>query len=246
MTVPKGGGEKIGSLYYTLGLDDSDFEKRLAELSKKFGKKAIDIKLNVDVANLKRLESVLDKMQRTGMTSSLKPMTAYQTVVASLKQEESAKRQELIQQRITTEAERTRKAHDNTNTSIKRNTNSLEFQNKTMFNMRQASLQLSNQIGTMFSIYAVERFVKKLAEVRGEFEMQQISLRAILQDAPAADKIFEQVKTLAVQSPFTFKNLIDYTKQLSAFSVPANELYDTMKNLADVSAGLALILSLHC
>ena len=37
--MAKGGGEKIGSLYYTLGLDDSDFEKRLAELSKSLVKR---------------------------------------------------------------------------------------------------------------------------------------------------------------------------------------------------------------
>lgn len=238
--MAKTGGEKIGSLYYSLGLDDSDFEKKLAALSKKFGKKAIDIKLNVDVANLRRLESVLDKMQKTGMSSTLKPMTAYQAFNASLKQEESAKRQALIQQRITTEAERTRKAHDSTNTSIKRNTQSLEFQNKSMLNLRQASLQLSNQFGTMFSIYAVERFVTKLATVSGEFELQHRSLQAILQDTAAADKIFGQIKELSVESPFKFKDLISYTKQLAAFSVPAGDLFETMKNLADVSAGLGV------
>lgn len=112
--------------------------------------------------------------------------------------------------------------------------------NKTLLNSRQAALQLSNQFGTMFSIYAVERFVAKLLEVRGAFEMQQVSLRAILQDAPAADRIFSQVKALAVESPFTFMDLVSYTKQLSAFSVPVNELFSTMKNLADVSAGLGV------
>lgn len=101
-------------------------------------------------------------------------------------------------------------AVDRHNISQKRLDSSMALSNKTILNARQAALQLSNQLGTMFSIYAVERFVKKLAEVRGQFEMSQISLRAILQDAPAADKIFEQVKALSVQSPFTFKNLVDY------------------------------------
>ena len=41
-------------------------------------------------------------------------------------------------------------------------------------------------------------------------------------------------------SPFQFKDLVSYTKQLSAFSVPYEELYDTTKMLADVSAGLGV------
>lgn len=118
--------------------------------------------------------------------------------------------------------------------------NAVGLSNKTLLSQRMLAIQVSNQIGTMFSIYAAERFIKKLAEVRGEFEMQQVSLRAILQDAQAADHIFNQVKQLAVVSPFEFKDLVGYTKQLSAFSVPVEELYDTMKSLADISSGLGV------
>lgn len=37
-----------------------------------------------------------------------------------------------------------------------------KFTNKALLSQRQIAMQLSNQFGTMFSIYAVERFVKKL------------------------------------------------------------------------------------
>lgn len=91
-----------------------------------------------------------------------------------------------------------------------------------------------------FSFDGARRLVSSLVRVSAEFEKQRVSLHAILQDADGAEKIFGQIKNLAVQSPFQFKELVSYTKQLSAFSIPMNELYDTTKMLADVSAGLGV------
>lgn len=91
-----------------------------------------------------------------------------------------------------------------------------------------------------FSFESARRLVTNLVRVSAEFEKQRVSLHAILQDADGAERIFAQIKELAVQSPFQFKELVSYTKQLSAFSIPMNELYDTTKMLADVSAGLGV------
>lgn len=112
--------------------------------------------------------------------------------------------------------------------------------NKTMFSQHNLLQQLSSAAGIYFSIYQAGAFVKELAMVSGEFEKQRLSLRAIIQDSEAADKIFNQIKDLAVYSPFNFKELTDYAKQLSAFSIPTNEIFTTMKNLADISAGLGV------
>lgn len=91
-----------------------------------------------------------------------------------------------------------------------------------------------------FSIDGARRFVTELTRITGEFEKQQVSLRAILQDVSGADALFEKVKQLAVVSPFSVLDLTTYAKQLSAFSVPLDEIYDTTKMLADVSAGLGV------
>lgn len=91
-----------------------------------------------------------------------------------------------------------------------------------------------------FSIDGARRFVTELARITGEFEKQQVSLRAILQDVAGADALFDKVKRLAVVSPFSVLDLTTYAKQLSAFSVPLDEIYDTTKMLADVSAGLGV------
>lgn len=90
------------------------------------------------------------------------------------------------------------------------------------------------------AVMAATRLLREMVSITGEFEMQKTTLRAILQDVQGADKIFERIKGLAVQSPFNFKELITYTKQLSAYSVPLEELYDHTKMLADLSAGLGV------
>lgn len=106
------------------------------------------------------------------------------------------------------------------------------------------SSRLWREMGTMaaayFSVHGAIGLLRTLTRITGEFEMQKVTLGAILNDTEAAGKIFEQIKALAVQSPFQFKELVTYTKQLSAFSVPVGELYETTKMLADVSAGLGV------
>ena len=90
------------------------------------------------------------------------------------------------------------------------------------------------------AVMAATRLLREMVSITGEFEMQKTTLRAILQDIQGADKIFERIKGLAIVSPFNFKQLITYTKQLSAYSVPIEQLYDTTKMLADLSAGLGV------
>ena len=97
-----------------------------------------------------------------------------------------------------------------------------------------------NTIKTYAGFYFFRDMFQELVTIRGEFELQQVSLRAIIQDARRADQIFSQIKGLAVISPFQFSDLVGYTKQLAAFQIPVNELYGTMKSLADVSAGLGV------
>ena len=97
-----------------------------------------------------------------------------------------------------------------------------------------------NTIKTYAGFYFFRDMFQELVSIRGEFELQQVSLRAIIQDARRADQIFSQIKGLAVISPFQFSDLVGYTKQLAAFQIPVNELYGTMKSLADVSAGLGV------
>lgn len=91
-----------------------------------------------------------------------------------------------------------------------------------------------------FSVGPVKNFVEQIASVRGQFELSERSLEAILQNKPKADEIFNKTVELAVKSPFRIKDLVDYTRQLSAYRIESDKLYDTTKRLADVSAGLGV------
>lgn len=107
-------------------------------------------------------------------------------------------------------------------------------------NLMDTAGQLSRQLALVFSVSQIEGYIKKLANVRGEFELQQRSLQATLQNKSQADQIFNKTVQLAVKSPFKIKELVSYTKQLAAYRIESSKLYDTTKRLADVSAGLGV------
>lgn len=107
-------------------------------------------------------------------------------------------------------------------------------------NLMDTAGQLQRKLALVFSVSQIEGYISKLANVRGEFELQQRSLQAILQNKSQADEIFNKTVQLAVKSPYKIKELVSFTKQLAAYRIESNELYDTTKRLADVSAGLGV------
>ena len=90
------------------------------------------------------------------------------------------------------------------------------------------------------NVAIIMNYAKKLAEIRGEFELQQKSLQALTQDFDAANSIFSKTMALAVKSPFSVSQLVRYTKQLAAYRIETDKLYETNKMLADISAGLGV------
>lgn len=100
--------------------------------------------------------------------------------------------------------------------------------------------QLRNEFLGLYSIYAAQNFLRAVVDIGGELENQKIATASILQDEGKATTIFNQIKKLAVASPFGVMDLNQYAKQLSAYSIPYNELYDTMKRLADISASVGV------
>lgn len=100
--------------------------------------------------------------------------------------------------------------------------------------------QLQMQLGSYFSLLGAERLVRNIIQIGGEFEVQHIALQNILGDIQQANSMFEQMKELAVVSPFNFRQLAAYSKQVAAFGIPYEEMYETTKRLADMSAGLGV------
>lgn len=133
------------------------------------------------------------------------------------------------------------------NAAIAQHTKNLKEAGESSRNLSKQTSYLSGYISRWaqrmafaFSVNTVQGFVGQIAAVRGQFELSQRSLEAILQNKPKADEIFNKTVELAVKSPFRIKDLVDYTRQLSAYRIESDKLYDTTKRLADVSAGLGV------
>lgn len=90
------------------------------------------------------------------------------------------------------------------------------------------------------AVFAGLRLIKNIREVTAEFEMQRVALAGIIQDTTRANQLFAEVKAAAVRSPFEIKDLVTYTKQLSAYRIETDKLFDVTMRLADVSAGLGV------
>lgn len=124
--------------------------------------------------------------------------------------------------------------------AIENSTKKLKEQKNTLDSMLPTLQRLASAFGVAFSVRGLAQFGKKLIETRGEFEMQFVAMKQIIGDVDAATKIWNQTMQQALQSPFKAMELVKYTKQLAAYRIETDKLFDTTKRLADVSAGLGV------
>ena len=89
-------------------------------------------------------------------------------------------------------------------------------------------------------VFGAQQFAMSIITTGGEMEKQHIALQSILGDMQNANTMFNQIKELALNSPFTFSELNRDVKQLAAYGVEYDQLYDTTKRLADISSGLGV------
>ena len=152
----------------------------------------------------------------------------------------SLSREADAQERMRKAAEKSIATREREAKAAQRQTNANNHLNTSIGQQSRLLTGLRDQLLNVYSIYSLERFATSLVEIGGEFQKQRIALQAMLGDAEKADAMYSKIKNLAIESPFNFKELMGYTKQLSAFSIPYNELYDTTKRLADISSGLGV------
>lgn len=257
------GGNDIDSLKFSIVLDSTKFEtemKRVEKLAKTFEE---------SVSKALSITNLLDAAQSKGAKSTEAKAKAQKEIVLLTRQELEAKKaagtitdKELKQLKQLVAADKA--LLDEQNKQLTAQKKQLDIENKKlMLKKRQKAATeeegaaitlnsaklvqqttvmkgLASYVTQYASIFGAATVVRNLIRITGEFEAQHTALRAILQDTAAADQIFNQLQVLAVKSPFTFQNLTSYAKQLTAFSVPVNEVYETTKKLADVSAGLGV------
>lgn len=116
------------------------------------------------------------------------------------------------------------------------------------FNKQDSYLtNLLKKTVALWSIHQVGSFLTNIKEVTAQFELQRVSLGAIIQDQNRANQLFSEIKSFALKSPVSILDLTKYTKQLAAYKVgwdgvktDTKELFDWTKKLTDVSVGLGV------
>lgn len=102
---------------------------------------------------------------------------------------------------------------------------------------------IGSYIKTAFGFSAIKNFVSSLVKIHGEFEKINISLKVLLGSTARAEQLWNKITKLALKSPFTIAQLADATKQMAAYRIESNKLYQSTKMLADISAGLGVEMS---
>lgn len=110
-----------------------------------------------------------------------------------------------------------------------------EFKNQETYVSR-----LTKRMAVYASFSYAGNFLTSIREVTAQFELQRVSLAAILQDQAKAEALFSQIKSFALTSPVSILDLTKYTKQLAAYKIGYDELFETTKRLTDVSVGLGV------
>lgn len=205
---------EIDNLNFKVILDDKEFAQKVKDDI------ALAKELNTSLSTLLDMKRQIGKINQDDVVNNRK---AKQMAVDNARAQERINREHLktvgLKEKINAQVERINKGY--------------QTQSRILNELKGYALGY-------LSVHGATQLLSSLVRVTGEFELQKTTLAAMLGDLNQAEQVITRIQGLAVESPFQFKELTTYAKQLSAFSVPAEELYDTTKMLADISAGLGV------
>ena len=222
----------LGKLWFELGMRDrtdkdiaeirKGIEKRLKELNVDIGlngealRRSIEdalagrqFKVGILVDKASATKAVQDALARAGYTASVRPDDVRAARIEEINKriansyEESQAKVKKLQAQI----DRLRSTHVRASSSASKYSGALGGVTKNMRTQFNLAVQLRNQLANIYSVYAAERFLTSVIEIGGEFQKQRVALQTMFQDAQKADILFGQIKELAVESPFEFKEL---------------------------------------
>lgn len=99
---------------------------------------------------------------------------------------------------------------------------------------------IRNRIVYALTLGAITSFIKQIYEIRGQYELLERSLGVLVNSFERGSQIFNELNQMAIESPFTLMELAGAAKQLTAYNFAANEVVDTTRRLADISAALGV------
>lgn len=204
----------------------SKVQRKMQEMGTKAG--SID-RINIKIRELTEKWDAMSRSQKFDKDGNLK--ASAQKVVDKYRQ-------------LTEEAARFGKSLEATargaQVENKRLKNSIRDVNTEMSSSNNRLVTLIKNSMRLIALHSATRFIRNIREVTSEFELQRVALGSIIQDTERANSLFKEIKAAAVESPFEIKDLVTYTKQLSAYQIETEKLFSTTQELADISAGLGV------
>lgn len=211
----------IESLNFEVILQDEKFKKSVAN----------DLKIAQDLNT--KLTNILNLKKRLNSETTQQLVNAEKVRQAEQKTAEQIAKTALAQQKVATEVERTKILQE-------RHTGAAKQTTAEYVNMKSVLRTLSQLTGVAFSAVGIRRFLESMIDITGQFEVQRMALRNMLQDVDGADKIFEDLYRFSSDSTYRFSELAKYAKQLSAFNIDKGSLLETTKMLGDVASGVGV------
>lgn len=211
----------IESLNFEVILQDEKFKKSVAN----------DLKIAQDLNT--KLTNILNLKKRLNSETTQQLVNAEKVRQAEQKTAEQIAKTALAQQKVATEVERTKNLQQKHAGAARQTTAAYT-------NMSSVLRTLSQLTGATFSVIGLRRFLSSLIDITGQFEVQRMALRNMLQDVDGADKIFEDLYRFSSDSTYRFSELAKYAKQLSAFNIDKGSLLETTKMLGDVASGVGV------
>lgn len=225
------------------GVDEAlkDGDKALERIEKVLGKHPITIKLRMDnrVARGASAELTGFKKQLAELTQQWNSLTAAErgsAAGAAIREKFRALRTEA--QGYTSTLQAAVKAEDKMRESHSITAASANKLSSAYHNQSGYLDRLIKRMAVYASFRYASQFLTNIREVTAQFELQRISLGAIIQDQQKANQIFAEIKSFALTSPLKILDLTKYTKQVAAYGFETEKLFDTTKMLADISVGL--------
>lgn len=235
------------------------------KLEKLLAKRAITVNLGFSTKNLNNLDDVkrrLAELKIEPLTPENK--TAIKDLVRELK--ELAKAMEKVQKysKIQTPelqqalankanaeaahmAEKYRQANERLEVSKRRvalaeqkHAEALSNTSKKINEQHSYVSRLIKRMAVYASFSYAGNFLTSVREITAQFELQRVSLGAIIQDQTRANALFSEIKAFALKSPVSILDLTKYTKQIAAYRIETEKLFDTTKMLTDISVGLGV------
>ena len=220
----------------TKSLDNlDDVKKRLAQLKIEPITPETRIAIKELAIELKQLAKALEQVQKYSKTTQLGQQN-FRNDVQMEKLRQANERLEIQKRRVALAEQKHADAMQRSAERSKQLGNEYQKQSSYLNN-------LLKKTAALWSLHQVSAFLTNIRQVTAEFELQKVSLGAIIQDQQRANQLFAEIKSFALTSPLKILDLIKYTKQVAAYGFETEKLFDTTKMLADISVGLGVDMS---